>query len=439
MRTRSRLPVLAAALLTAMLTVGAITAPTAAAADDYAEGEVWQLPDHSAYQLRYQPTSPGTLANIHALAARGVLDASSVHAVLRDAGQTLFPADDPTCDAARPAIADVAAAREIGAYCWGAETQSGAWVPQGITSSSDAAGDAGYGPADDHAQVVSWYQHHPGHGLVRLSFVNAPTDANSPLRYDNVLLAVPSGQGAQLTFTDLDLHAGGIGWFGHYLYVADTGHGLRLFDTNAVYRVTGDQDALGIDPATGTFSAHGERYVMFQVGRYDRVLQGEGDALRCDRTPSDIRQNYCFSAMSLTRSDGGASLLTGEYRVHGDTQTDFENGEPTRLLRWPLDRHTGLLQTDGAGIVHAGNAYGTWTERIQGLLLHQGTFYFSTSLASRPGKLWTDRLDTAARLSVTAVGPEALDVWRPNDRIWTLTEHADARWLLWMHAADLQP
>lgn len=422
--------------------------PAAAAAAEEdpveeAQGEVWQLPDAAPYQLQFHRTPRATRAALTVLRARGTIDPVSLDEVVASGDGILRGDESPECATAKAAIAELSAHQEVGGYCWEPGAQDGPWYPQGNTTSPDGTGDPGTGDTAGPTGVVSWYSRgSDGSDGVRLSFIDTSDPTAPSLTYANVLLAVPSGTPGDFAVDDLHLHAGGIGWYGHYLYVADTSHGIRLYDLNGIYAVSTGKDSLGVDPGDGKFYAHGYRYVMFEAGRYDRVPQGDGDSLTCDRTPSDIRQNYCFSAMSVDRTTHPASLLTAEYRVHGDTHTDYENGQPTRLLRWPLDASTGLLRTGPHGVVQADAAYGTWTERMQGAMSADGTFYLSTSYGSDPGTLYTDRVGTEgseSRANLTAVGPEAVAYSRPDDRVWSLSEHVGARMVFWMHGADLAP
>jgi hypothetical protein len=51
-------------------------------------------------------------------------------------------------------------------------------------------------------------------------------------RYRHVLLVEPyRDRAGNPSFRAVPVHAGGIAWYGHYLYVADTYAGFRVFDT----------------------------------------------------------------------------------------------------------------------------------------------------------------------------------------------------------------
>src|SRR6266498_3275412 len=101
------------------------------------------------------------------------------------------------------------------------------WYPQGITGSADATADGKWGA--NRILLVSWY----GKGAraaagVRISFVQA--DKLDGARYRHA--------GGSPAFRTVKIHAGGIAWYGGYLYVADTHAGLRVFDVRRMLRAT---------------------------------------------------------------------------------------------------------------------------------------------------------------------------------------------------------
>ena len=57
--------------------------------------------------------------------------------------------------------------------------------------------------------------------------------------YSSATLVIPSGR----TVKPIKTHAGGIAWYKHYLFVAETHVGVRVFDTN--YMVNGSAFMLG--------------------------------------------------------------------------------------------------------------------------------------------------------------------------------------------------
>ncbi|MCB9539274.1 MAG: hypothetical protein H6704_23920 [Myxococcales bacterium] len=278
------------------------------------------------------------------------------------------------------------------------------WYPQGITGVSDARAEAGR-PAR-RLFLVSWYDHRdvqPAKG-VRVSLVDA-TDA-AAIRYRHVLLAQPSGDsfGPVLTGGGGALHAGGVVWFGDWLYVADTTGGLRVFDLGRVLEVTDTDDRDRIGAAAGRIDAHGYRYVALEVARYR--LAGDACPIR-------------FSFAGLDRSATPPQIVTGEYRA------DDALG---RLARWPVDPETGWLVGDGGGRVWATDAAVGAQTRMQGALTWDGdTYISSSSQAGRLGRLYRTRPGLESRISAWVYGCEDLYYERHTDRIWTAAEHPDAR------------
>ena len=141
-----------------------------------------------------------------------------------------------------------------GKYKWPAtkddnEFDSESWYPQGISSSVDA-GDAKYNK--NHLFLVSWYAKKDKEKGVRITFVDTNV---SPPKYRQVLLVEPTGTSSKPSFKTVGVHAGGIAWYGNLLYVADTDHGVRLFDIDHIYKVK-DGDGAGRQ-SNGDYHAYG--------------------------------------------------------------------------------------------------------------------------------------------------------------------------------------
>jgi hypothetical protein len=140
------------------------------------------------------------------------------------------------------------------------------WIPQGITSSSDAL-QVGLWEERD-VWLVSWYDKTEGERSVRITFIDRAT-----MMYRHVLLVVPNtpeqftGQPTPpepaTDFKRLGVHAGGIVWYGHTLWVVDTTRGIRVFDLNNIWQV---ETGTGVGKmANGLFSAQDYRYVIPQI------------------------------------------------------------------------------------------------------------------------------------------------------------------------------
>src|ERR1044072_1654396 len=94
-----------------------------------------------------------------------------------------------------------------------------------------------------------------------------PTLSPSPLLCLSFLLVQPTGDATNPDFKDIPIHAGGVSWYGDYLYVADTGHGMRVFDMRKILKTNtgGTADQIGRQ-SNGVYYAHNYGYVLPQIG-----------------------------------------------------------------------------------------------------------------------------------------------------------------------------
>lgn len=275
------------------------------------------------------------------------------------------------------------------------------WIPQGITTSSDALDTGIY--EDRKAVLVSWYSTGvDGEKGVRVSFVNR-TDPLNPV-YRHVLLVEPYVSGGVTTFRAVNIHAGGIAWYGHHLYVADTSYGLRVFDLKHIFQVSTAATTIG-RASNGTYYAAGYKYVVPQVLAYDQT----GSAA------------LNFSFVSLDRSTAPDSLLVGEYA---------NPGTGSRLVRWGIDyTNRELVYTSGTDAT-ASWAYRVDVTSMQGALSRDGRYYLSTSDGSgNEGDLgiWTPGGSVSMRNDTLPIGPEDLSYRPSTDELWTATEYAGNR------------
>ena len=164
-----------------------------------------------------------------------------------------------------------------------------------------------------------------------MSFVNADS-LDGATTYNSATLVIPSGR----TVRPIKTHAGGIAWYKHYLFVAETHVGVRVFDTNYI---------LGAKklPPTADLNAP---FVLPQVGFY-RQAKGAG---------------LTFSFVETDRTS--PALITGKYQ---------DKKYNRRIVRWPLDPNSGLpaLQASGAWKMPASN--------VQGGLMHNGRLLAASS------------------------------------------------------------
>jgi hypothetical protein len=306
------------------------------------------------------------------------------------------------------------------------------WIPQGVSTVADAQEDGLWG--DREALLVSWYDSAvaPKKG-VRITFLEPNTR-----KYRHVLLVYPyMDAGGRLTYEIVGrpqggIHAGGILWYGNYLYVVDTRRGIRVFDMRHIFDLqrspSGDtSDRTGIGWRSGKYRGFGYRYVMPQVDAWVNAAGPDNDEPGFSCSGSGAPR---FSYMALDRSEVPDRLVTGEY-------CDASN-DVGRVARWPLDGQTGRLRVEpGDGLVYATEAHRLARNQIQGAVSYGGTWYLSRSNGStQNGQLIVARPDAqpvgslhATETRRAGIGPEDLSFWPARNQLWTVTEHAGRRML----------
>jgi hypothetical protein len=285
------------------------------------------------------------------------------------------------------------------------------WWPQGVTGSSDRD-ETGFF-SGRRVMLVSWY-HKPEEDNVdfpkgvRIAITDHSNIAN--VRYRLALLAEPVENNGRVDLEPIasrtsSVHAGGIVWFGNYLYVADTSKGFRVFDMTRILEVeTGERNKIGYDSGDDAYYGFGYRYVIPQVGRYTLC-----ESSCCAR----------FSYISLDRSVSPPRLVAGEY---------VSNDVGARIHTWQLDEETGRLWTEEGG-AQSTAAYFAGAVKVQGAAIDNGRFYFSSSnpnVSLRPsaGSLYTART-VGSSLSQRRYPtlPEDLYILRQRGELWTCTEY----------------
>ncbi|MFF3708456.1 hypothetical protein [Streptomyces phaeochromogenes] len=339
------------------------------------------------------------------------------------------------------------------AWCWSAahsDDDTGRWWPQGMSSTGTADGGDG-AIQGKHVTAVAWhYKTYTRdaaadkdgcrtNNLLKLSFIDRDT-----AKYRHVLLAEPTSTSSSASnFKFVAGHAGGIVWYGNYIYVTDTSNGIRVFDINKLAKV----DTYGSGVSTygisgGKSSACGYPYVLPQVHYYKQAStppSGGCSDDAVDGTPD--ADSLCYSWLSLDKTGGSPfKLVTGEW---------FGAANGGRVVRYQLNpsgsaTYPGLLNMSGGKTViedaYAASRYRglqggmTWTDE-QGVL----NFDFHKGCATKPAVFshtWVG--DTRAPTACTgnnlstgnwAVGtPQALSYWpklgtTQVDELWGLTEH----------------
>ncbi len=283
------------------------------------------------------------------------------------------------------------------------------WYPQGITGSSDARdGGLVFGR---RLQVVSWYHKtnaRPTKG-VRVSLADLTNLRD--VDYRHLLLVVPYGDDDQVNYRPLHksltntdaLHAGGIVWYGDYLYVADTANGFRVFDMSLIARVSNTNDTGSFGRDGDISHAFGYRYIVPQVARYD------APEAACD---------FSFSFVSLDRSSDPPALITGEYKA---------NSIQGRVVSYGLDAQTHRLEVRRGEIRGQDAKMGAQT-KMQGAARWQNNYYLSSSSqAATYGRLYRTRSGRESSISAWVYGAEDLYYERTTGVIWTAAEYPSYR------------
>lgn len=304
----------------------------------------------------------------------------------------------------------------VAAFCWERGDNSSAdWYPQGITTSADASADGKY--EGKTVVLTSWYYHGSGANKgARVSFVDYADPATPSYRH--VLAVEPYQDGAgKPNFRAVPVHAGGILWYGHYLYVADTWNGFRVFDTRHIWKVSsGDKNKIGRQP-DGSYHAHDYAYALPQALTAVASTTGGYPELR-------------YSAVSLDRTSSPHSMVVPEYDA---------DGGGTRVVRYPIDENTLLPKQSEDGYAHGSEAYQVGLRSMQGATAVAGKFYVSSSRgASSQGVIYTFTKTSGptAHPNALSPGPEDLSFWRAKDQLWTLAEHPGKRSVLAVKASS---
>jgi hypothetical protein len=330
---------------------------------------------------------------------------SSVSALLRSSGQDKMGHGCGKA-AAVPAHSLV--------YCFNkADTRTSTWVPQGVTSVSDAtAGERWAGGV--RPILVSW---HNG-GRVRLTFVDPDRRT-----YRHVLLVAPVTRDGHADYTDVGVHAGGIAWYGDRLYVADTRHGVRVFDLRKIYDLSRGAGSTGhagwVGLHGGKYYGHGFRYVLAQSSGWEFAHGRVGG--KC-RGTGPLRMSW----IAVDRTTSPHVLIAGEY-----CRPNWPQG---RVVTWPL------AELSGGGTARADGGARLPADRLQGGVRTHGRWWFTQSLGHKRGRLFathhTGRGWASVKRRTISYGPEDLSCYRGRHRVFTLAEHPGQRALWAFRAAS---
>jgi hypothetical protein len=327
--------------------------------------------DKTPFTLR---RATGTLA-VGAAKLAGGIGAVSVEAVLAQANRTgVHKGASGALGSMNP--------KPLDWYAFDAKDEDTTdWYPQGLTCGEES------GSVGVPVFVATWY-FKPEPPVVergiRVSFLSPRT-----LKYQHALLVEAKPDGS---YGAINIHAGGVGWHGDLLYVADTSKGLRVFDLKHLLDLRTAQNDLG-DPQRigrqgGKYHAFGYRYVIPQSDSWRVVTSGP-----------------TFSFVSIDRGTTPHTLISGEYR---------ENDPHGRVARWDLEL---------SGVPR--DAYVMGQPKIQGAVSAGDKWYLSQAAdgntngklhVSTPGKLVTRPYP---------IGPEDLTI--QGGRLWSVTEFRNKR------------
>lgn len=282
------------------------------------------------------------------------------------------------------------------------------WYPQGITGSSDAAAN---GKVNGKKWLITaWYNKttdRPTKG-VRLALADI-SDLNN-VKYRLLVLVDPyeeSNGKANYKEAAYDggdaLHAGGIIWYGDYLYVADTSRGFRIYDLSRIFspKDTSNKDKVGISGSNS--HAFSYAYAVPRIARY-RL------------TPNSCATRFSF--IGLDRDSNPPAIVSGEYFA------DHHNG---KLVTWPLNPTTKLLETR-QGTTRASAAAIIGQTRAQGSLRRNGFYYVSSSSQDGSnGRLYKGKPGQTNTSVNWVYGAEDVYLQRDTGRIWTNAEHPGRR------------
>jgi hypothetical protein len=313
---------------------------------------------------------------------------------------------DVVDDANRTATSCTAgASNRLASFCWDSGDNGVTyWIPQGITTSADAYDAGTY--EDRMVILVSWYYDGSPDKGVRISFVDY-ANPSAPV-YRHALLVEPYTNSGNPDFRPVPIHAGGMFWYGYYLYVADTNNGFRVFDLRHIWQVTTGNESLVGRQSNGTYQAYNYKYVVPQAFTYARSSAGG-------------YPNLTYSFASLDRTSTPDSVVVGEYAYPGTG---------TRLVRFGIDYTNRMLRTDADGYARATEAYDVSVTSMQGATAIGGKYYLSTSDGdSNKGDLatFTPGGSVVMRTDTLPIGPEDVSYWDSRDQLWSVTEYAGSR------------
>jgi hypothetical protein len=294
------------------------------------------------------------------------------------------------------------------------------WYPQGITGTGDGYSDSTIDGT--RALAISWYyredpkENSTGYKGARISFVDV--DDLDDVRYRHVLLVEPTGTTSSPNFKAVKTHAGGIAWYGRYLYVADTSRGFRVFDLARMMRVRTDEfiapGVLPIGIINGAAYAFGYKYVLPMVKRYEQPAGPDITLLFSNPVQyyQLLARQFTFSYLSIDRTSAPHQLIVGEY----------DESSSGRFAVWDLNNSSKLL---GSGSSRA--VYDIRRTKTQGVARANAVWFYDHSYAEDQHRIHMQLPDGTVESTKGGYGLEDMHYDGNGSRLWMLTEHPESR------------
>jgi len=391
--------------------------------------------DPADYHLTWYDTAEGTDQYGYTWRYQDVIDRISSSEVGLDNLGEITPASgtvELSCSSWLPSNAT--------SWCFKPEDNWGdEWVPQGITTSYDGNGGSA------NKIFVTWYD-----GCsTDISDVDyqgcqgGPTEAQEAEKgvqvtiytpgggYRNVLLVEPFFNSSDNpSFHATHMHAGGVALYGNFLYVADTTHGMRVFDTRQIFDLNETKNSAHPYNASPTqvgrhsnqWYGHGYRWLWPAVGEWQFADRLTADGTNCLGAGNKMK----FSSLSVDRATN--NLVAAEYCPEPEPG---ENPPKGRVARWQLGSTTTASSGLATGWAWDGSTISLPKDHVQGVVSQGSTFYVNTSNGQSPGTLWKYDLVgsqlTNERSTPAAVGCEDLSFDTSGQKVWSLSEYYGRR------------
>lgn len=237
-------------------------------------------------------------------------------------------------------------------FRWDNEDNSNEWIPRGIAISTVGS---------DRYVMASWNDSLGELGS-RVTIVKLTPDTvdggGAVYHYRRTVFAEVTGTEANPSWRPVPIHAGGLVWFGHFLYVSDAeGSSLRIFDINHIMEPNAEDETLFGCDQNGKCDAAKYLFVLPQVGIY--------------RSDSNCRP--IFSSIALDPSSEPPAIVSSEFCTANGS---CPNANAGRVFHWPLDKVTGLLR--GAP-TYPTEAYFMGQSNVRGAVSYRGVHYLSAA------------------------------------------------------------